>query len=127
MSRHSSRSRLGSLLATAATAGVAITDVQLDYDCPERLLPRWSRVVERITRDVLAGREVWLTSLVAHVRRPDYGDLFRAHVAGHILQVFDTGDRMSLSHAQHIERLSARHRMPFRLGVGAFEAIAGER
>jgi hypothetical protein len=35
--------------------------------------------------------------------------------------VFDTGDRMSLSHADQIERLTARHRMPFRLGVGAFE------
>jgi hypothetical protein len=112
---------IGALLGTAGTSGVDIPEVQLDYDCPERLLERWSAVVSRITRDVLAGREVWLTSLVAHVRRREYGDLFRDHVAGHILQVFDTGDRMSLSNADQIERLASRHRMPFRLGVGAFE------
>jgi hypothetical protein len=112
---------LGALLAAAGTSGVEISEVQVDYDCPERLLERWSTVVSRITRDVPAGREVWLTSLVAHVRHREYGDLFRDRVAGHILQVFDTGDRMSLSNADQIERLASRHRMPFRLGVGAFE------
>jgi len=112
---------LRSLLTVASTAGVEITEVQLDYDCPERLLPRWSAVVASMTRDPLRGRQVWLTSLVAHVRQRDYGDLFRAHVAGHILQVFDTGDRMSLSYADQIERLASRHEMPFRLGVAAFE------
>ena len=40
---------------------------------------------------------------------------------GHILQVFDTGDRMSLTYARQIERMAERQRMPFRLGVGAFE------
>jgi hypothetical protein len=64
---------------------------------------------------------VWITSLISHVRHAEYGDLFRANVAGHILQVFDTGDRMSVPYARRIERLVSRHRMPFRLGVGAFE------
>jgi hypothetical protein len=109
------------LLAAASGTHVALTELQLDYDCPDRLLARWSTVVERLTRDALAGRVVWITSLVTHVRHREYGNLFRAHIAGHILQVFDTGDRMTLSYARQIERLAERQAMPFRLGVAAFE------
>lgn len=116
---------LTSMLGAAASAGVTVTEVQLDYDCPERLLPRWSAVVGELSRDALGGRTVWLTSLVAHVRHRNYGDLFRGHVAGHILQVFDTGDRMSLPYAAQVERLASRQRMPFRLGVAAFERQLG--
>lgn len=109
------------LLGAAAATGAEIAEVQLDYDCPERLLPRWSGLVAHLSRGVLADRTVWLTSLVSHVRARAYGDLFRDHAAGHILQVFDTGDRMSASYAGQVEHLATRHRMPFRLGVGAFE------
>jgi hypothetical protein len=112
---------LRTMVSAATATGVQIVEVQLDYDCPERLLPRWSAVVARLSRDPLAARSVWVTSLVAHVRRPEYSDLFRARVAGHILQVFDTGDRMTPSYARTIERLASRQRMPFRLGVAAFE------
>jgi hypothetical protein len=112
---------LRSVLGAAGTAGVTIAEVQLDYDCPERLLPRWSVVVRQLARGPLAGRSIWLTSLVSHVRHREYGDLFRESVAGHIVQVFDTGDRMSPAYARQIERLASGQRMPFRLGVGAFE------
>jgi len=112
---------LRDMLAAAQRSGVAVSEVQLDYDCPERLLRRWSAVTAILSRGPLAGRSVWITSLISHVRHAEYGDLFRANVAGHILQVFDTGDRMSLPYARQIERLVSRHRMPFRLGVGAFE------
>ena len=112
---------LASMLAAVSTTGVQITEVQLDYDAPERLLPRWSAVVATLSRDALRGHTVWVTSLVAHVRQREYGDLFRGSVSGHILQVFDTGDRMSLSYADQLERLASRHRMSFRLGVAAFE------
>jgi hypothetical protein len=112
---------LRDMLAAAQRSGVTVSEVQLDYDCPERLLRRWSAVVAILSRGVLAGRSVWITSLISHVRHAEYGDLFRASVAGHILQVFDTGDRMSLPYVRRIERLVSRHRMPFRLGIGAFE------
>ena len=112
---------LQSMLGAATGAGVEIAEVQLDYDAPERLLARWSMVVATLSRDALRGRTVWVTSLVAHVRERRYGDLFRGGVNGHILQVFDTGDRMSASYADQLERLASRHRMPFRLGVAAFE------
>jgi hypothetical protein len=112
---------LRDMLAAAQRSGVTVSEVQLDYDCPERLLRRWSAVIAMLSRGPVAGRSLWVTSLVSHVRHAEYGDLFRANVAGHILQVFDTGDRMSLPYARQIERLVSRHRMPFRLGVGAFE------
>lgn len=112
---------LRSMLDAAAGTHVTLTEIQLDYDCPERLLPHWSAVVAQLGRGVLAGRTVWLTSIPAHVRRRDYGDLFRGSVAGHILQVFDTGDRMSLGRAGQLERLASAQRMPFRLGVAGFE------
>jgi hypothetical protein len=114
-------SAVKAILSVASSAGVTITEVQLDYDCPERLLPRWANVVRTLSRDALTGRTVWLTSLVAHVKQSEYGDLFRGSVAGHIVQVFDTGDRMSVPYARQLERMITRHRMPFRLGVGAFE------
>jgi hypothetical protein len=112
---------LRSMLGAVSASGVRIDEVQLDYDCPERLLPAWSALIARLARDALVGQTVWVTSLVSHVRHSEYGDLFRAHVTGHILQVFDTGDRMSASFAGTIERLASGQRMPFRLGVGAFE------
>jgi hypothetical protein len=112
---------LRDMLAAAQRSGVTVSEVQLDYDCPDRLLRRWSAVIAMLSHGPVAGRSLWVTSLVSHVRHPEYGDLFRANVAGHILQVFDTGDRMSLPYARQIERLVSRHRMPFRLGVGAFE------
>ena len=117
----SADSALAMFLSVAQSTGVTISEVQLDYDCPERLLPRWAAVVRVWSRGALAGRTVWLTSLVAHVRHRDYGDLFRDIVAGHIVQVFDTGDRMSVAYARQLERRVTRQRMPFRLGVAAFE------
>ena len=114
-------STVGRLLATASATGVSIAEVQLDYDCPQRLLPRWAALVGDLSRGALEGRTVWVTSLISHVRRPSYGDLFRPHVTGHILQVFDTGDRMTSSYAKLVERLASRQRMAFRLGVAAFE------
>jgi hypothetical protein len=112
---------LRDMLAAAQRSGVTVSEVQLDYDCPERLLRRWSAAIAILSRGALAGRTVWITSLISHVRHAEYGDLFRANVAGHILQVFDTGDRMSLPYARQVERLVSRQRMPFRLGIGAFE------
>ena len=112
---------VGRLVSVADAAGIPIAEVQLDYDCPERLLGRWSALVARLVNGPLTGRTVWLTSLVSHLRVKAYGDLFRPHVAGHIVQVFDTGDRTTSSFARELESLATRQRMPFRLGVAAFE------
>ena len=115
------------MLAAAQRSGVAISEVQLDYDCPERLLRRWSAVTAILSRGVLAGRRVWITSLISHVRHAEYGDLFRANVAGHILQLFDTGDRMSLPHARQIERLCVTPPHAVSSGCRRVRATSGER
>src|SRR5512138_242518 len=39
------------LIDAASGSGVRITEVQLDYDCPDRVLGRWGVVVDRVTRD----------------------------------------------------------------------------
>ena len=85
--------RLGRLLAALDGSGARVTEVQLDYDCPERRLARWAAVVRALGRGPLAGRPLRVTSIPAHVRHADYGTLFRGAVAGHVVQVFDTGDR----------------------------------
>ena len=113
--------RLGGLLAVLDASGARVTEVQLDYDCPERRLARWAAVVRALGRGSLAGRPLWITSLPAHVRHADYGTLFRGAVAGHVVQVFDTGDRFDGAALGTLaESLDARA-LPFRLGVGAFE------
>ncbi len=115
--------RLRRLLPLVERAGGRAAEVQLDYDCPVRRLPRWAAVVGALTAPggALAGREVWVTSLVAHVARPEYGPLFRPAARGHIVQLFDTGDVPSAGAADRLAAALARARMPFRVGLGAFE------
>lgn len=108
---------LARLMALLAETGVDPVEVQLDYDCPVRHLERWSGVLGRL--DALRGRPLWVTSLVAHLREPAYGDWFRGRVAGHVLQVFDTGE--APDEAAAIAALATRAGLPWRLGIGAFE------
>jgi hypothetical protein len=111
------------ILGHLARSGAIVAEVQLDYDCPTRRLARWAGVVRALKAGPLRNHEVWITSLVAHVRRPEFGPLFRGVVAGHILQVFDTGDEASPSLVGELVYLLQRQRMPFRLGLGAFERV----
>lgn len=120
--------RLTVLLNHVAAAGVHAPEVQLDYDCPVRHLKRWARVVGQLSRGPLAGRSIWITSLVSHVHGTGYGDLFRGAIAGHILQVFDTGGDAMPPDAGSLVALLTAERLPFRLGVAAFERVLpGER
>lgn len=98
-----------------------VAAVQLDHDVPQRALAAWARSVRHLRAHALAGDEVWVTSLVSHLREPGYGELFRDVVAGHVLQVFDTGEPATPARVQEALRLARRARMPFRLGLGAFE------
>jgi hypothetical protein len=98
-----------------------VAELQLDYDCPERRLARWAGVVRALGRGPLAGRPLWVTSLPSHVRNAGYGDLFRGAVAGHVVQVFDTGERFGANALGDLAAALDAHRLPFRLGVGAFE------
>lgn len=109
---------LGRVLAMAKARG-PVTEVQLDYDAPVRLLPRYGAVLHRLREGPLAGQALWVTSLVAHARDPAYVPALRGAVDGHILQVFDTGD--DPGSASQIAGYAASAGLPYRLGVGAFE------
>jgi len=113
--------RLRTLLDLLSRSGATVTEVQLDYDCPVRLLPRWARVLHRLRHSSLEGREVWITSLLAHQRDPAFGRRLRGAVDGQILQLFDTGDRAAGARLDDLERRLVRQGLPFRVGLGAFE------
>ena len=115
--------RLKELLRLVLATGADVREVQLDYDCPVRRLARWAAVLRRLHAGALAGREVWITSLVAHVAQRDFGAHFRGIVSGHIVQVFDTGDEPSPAAAARLAANLDRAGLPFRLGVGAFERV----
>lgn len=111
--------KMGRTLALLADRGIDPVEVQLDYDCPVRRLPQWAAVLSKLKTGSLSGETVWVTSLVAHLRAPGYGDLLRGVVSGHILQVFDTGD--APVDASDVGALALRAQMPYRMGLGAFE------
>ncbi|MCC7054896.1 MAG: hypothetical protein IT355_16610 [Gemmatimonadaceae bacterium] len=105
----------------ARAGGATVRAVQLDHDVPQRALAAWARSVSYLHAHALAADDVWVTSLIAHLREPTYGDLFRDVVAGHVLQVFDTGEPATARQVDEAVALAQRARMPFRLGLGAFE------
>jgi hypothetical protein len=98
-----------------------IREVQLDHDVPTRALAVWAQSVAILRASSLRGDAVWVTSLVAHLRAPEYGALFHAVIDGHVLQVFDTGEEATPEHVAEALQLVARAGVPFRVGVGAFE------
>jgi hypothetical protein len=58
---------------------------------------------------------------VAHLADPGYGARFRPLVDGHIIQLFDTGERHTSARERELLARAERAAMPFQLGVGAFE------
>ncbi len=98
-----------------------VSAVQLDYDAPQRMIAAWAGSVRFLHTHALTSDVLWVTSLIAQLREPAYGDLFREVVTGHVLQVFDTGEPASATQIQEALRLARRVHMSFRLGLGAFE------
>ncbi len=114
--------RIVRVLQVAERAGARHT-VQLDYDAPVAHLAEYAGLLRRLRGEgrALHGRSLWITSLVAHLGDAEYGARFRLLVDGHILQLFDTGDRHSAAREGEVGARLERAAMPFRLGVGAFE------
>ena len=98
--------------------GFNITEFQLDYDCPITLLPRWSETLTALQYGPLQNQNLWITSLVAHIRTASFGELFRGKIAGHILQLFDTG---TTEEATEVLELLKKQGVDFRIGLGSFE------
>ena len=110
-----------STLTAVARSGASPGEVQLDFDCPVRLLPRYAALVKALGQGARRGRSLWITSLYAHVQAAAYGELFRGLVAGHLLQLFDTGDGLRPAQAEEVVRTVEARGVPFQLGLGAFE------
>ncbi len=88
--------RLLPLIDPSPESGQARRTIQLDYDAPVSRLDDYARLIARLRNPidgVLRDRPFWVTSLVAHLGDPRYGDRLRPWVDGHIVQLFDTGDR----------------------------------
>lgn len=101
-------------------------ELQLDYDCPVERLPRYAALLRALhARGLFARAAPWITSLVAQLRAPRYGALFRGLVAGHVLQLFDTGERAQPEAGAALRDLTERAGLPFALGLGAFERQLG--
>jgi hypothetical protein len=110
---------LGRVVTLVRARPVRPVEMQLDYDVPVRHLRAWAAVLARLRQTTLAGTPLWVTSLVAHLRDPAFGDAMRGVVDGHVLQLFDTGDDPLA--AAEIATLTARAGLPFRVGLGAFD------
>lgn len=113
--------RLKKLMRLLAAAEVQVEEVQLDYDCPERRLSAWAQVVRTVSLGSLQGKPLWITSLPAHLKNPNYSIWFRGAVKGHILQLFDTGVLCNQDTLRLLSDQLSRQGVPFRIGLGAFE------
>lgn len=114
--------RVAALLATVERDGRKHT-VQLDYDVPVRLLERWAHLVRVLRSGPLQGRSVWVTSILAHLEHPRYGQWFRNVADGHILQLFDSGLPHTRANERRVEVAVRSVRLPTALGLGAFERM----
>ena len=112
---------LAQLLVEVKDTGVSFSELQLDYDSPVAKLPRYAKLLEYLKARSLSSVELWITSLPVHVEQPGYGELMRGRVAGHILQLFDTGLECDPRRADTLRVALASQALPFRLGYGAFE------
>jgi len=116
--------RLLPLIDPAPGAGRAARTIQLDYDAPMSKLGDYAQLVARLRAPqvgVLRDRGFWVTSLVAHLADPRYGERLRPFVDGHIVQLFDTGDRYDARAERNVLARLERAGLPFRVGLGAFE------
>lgn len=107
-------------------AGASPRIVQLDYDCPVARLAEWSEALKVLKQGSLRDADVWITSLISHVESPEFGKLFGGVVAGHVLQVFDTGDAFSEGRPAALVRDLEKQGLPFQMGFGAFERKSRE-
>jgi len=113
--------RLAALLDDVRASGARFTELQLDYDAPVSKLARWANALTYLNAHSLHGLELWITSLPVHVEQPNYGSLMRGVVAGHIIQLFDTGLRCDAESAQQLRAALQAQGMSYRVGYGTFE------
>jgi uncharacterized protein DUF3142 len=106
-------------LVDVRATGVELREIELDYDAPVRRLAAWAEVLRVVARRMPAP--LWVTSIPSHLGDPAYGERLRGVVAGHILQLFDTGTACTAEARQELATQLAAHALPYRLGLAAFE------
>lgn len=113
--------RLGSMRAEIDASGVALAEVQLDFDVPVRRLGAWAELAGTLARGSLAGTPLWVTSIPAHLADDRYGALFSGQVAGHLYQTFDTGLACNPREIAKARAQLVRAGLPYRVGVATYE------
>lgn len=113
--------QIAELLHQIEATGAQVTEIQIDYDCPVIRLPQWATLLATLSHSSLRGKNLWITSLLAHLKDPNFGRRLQGIVAGHILQVFDTGEDIHSSPPEWVSRQLEAQGLPFRMGIGAFE------
>ena len=73
------------LRTTATTAGIEITEIQLDLDCPERLLTDYANFLRKL-KPRLGGLRLTVTAIPCHLTNSAFADVARA-TTGYTLQV----------------------------------------
>jgi hypothetical protein len=97
------------------------TPVEIDYDAPVSRLSLYADWLRELRADALRGRAVWITTLIAHLRDPDFEARFAGLVDGHVVQVFDTGEPWTPDRSRSLLERLAGIPIPFALGLGAFD------
>jgi hypothetical protein len=116
---------LARVLDMVDATDLRVSEIQLDYDAPVRALASWAHVVGSLASGVLRGRDVWVTSIPAHLQSAaSYGELFAPSGVGHILQVFDTGLECTPEHGARLAAALVAAHLRFRIGIGGFERAA---
>ena len=79
------RTNICGLRATAKTAGIEILEVQLDLDCPERLLADYANFLRKL-KPRLDGLRLTVTAIPCHLANSAFANVARA-ADGYTLQV----------------------------------------
>jgi hypothetical protein len=120
-------------LVADAGAGVHITGLQIDYDCPTRSLELYGTFLEQVRQHLPAGGSLSITALLDWFGpRTDIVSALR-WVDEFVPQFYDTAhERMSAGIAHPIDRsrwapvFNAYH-VPYRIGISSFGRIARRR
>lgn len=66
---------------------------------------------------------LWATSTPAHLANPKCGARLSGVVAGHIVQLFDTGLECDVQQRDKLRTQLTHHRLPCRIGVGGLSMV----
>lgn len=117
------------LLAEASSRGIAVAELQLDFDCAQKKLAGY-RVWLRTLRTALPGVRLVITTLPAWLEEGEFAKLIR-EVDGYVLQVHSVplvGNGTALCDPQMARRWVAQAaslHVPFSVALPTYRCLAG--